>query len=191
MIVWLNGTFGVGKTTTSALLAELLPDARIFDAETVGYMIRPILASVPVADFQDHPPWRALVVETAAQILGYVGGTLVVPQSVLVRAYWTELRDGLAESGIPVRHFVLHADPQTLAARIENDPEGKGIRRWRNDHIAAYADALPWLREEGEIVDTVAAAPHDVARRIAEAVTRGSVVRDPGAQGPMVQRPMA
>ncbi|MFJ2633444.1 ATP-binding protein [Streptomyces sp. NPDC087422] len=119
MIVWLNGTFGVGKTTTSRLLTELLPDARIFDSETVGSMLRPVLASVPVADFQDHPPWRALVVKTAAQILGYVGGTLVVPQSVLVRAYWTELRDGLAKSRIPLRHFVLHADPLTLAARID------------------------------------------------------------------------
>ncbi|MBD0737324.1 ATP-binding protein [Streptomyces sp. CBMA29] len=171
MIVWLNGTFGVGKTTTSRLLTELLPDARIFDSETVGYMLRPVLASVPVADFQDHPPWRALVVETAAQILGYVGGTLVVPQSVLVRAYWIELRDGLAKSGIPLRHFVLHAAPLTLAARIDSDPEGIGIRRWRHDHVAPYADALPWLREEGEIVETVDVAPDEVARRIAAAVS--------------------
>lgn len=80
------------------------------------------------------------------------------------------VRDGLAKSGIPLRHFVLHADPQTLAARIENDPEGVGIRRWRHDHIAPYTDALPWLREEGEIVETVDVAPDEVARRIAAAV---------------------
>ncbi len=33
MIVWLNGAFGVGKTTTSGLLAKTLPGARVFDAE--------------------------------------------------------------------------------------------------------------------------------------------------------------
>jgi predicted kinase len=168
MIVWLNGTFGVGKTTTSVLLAELLPDARIFDAETVGYMLRPLFADIPVADFQHHPPWRSLVVETAAQVLGYVGGTLVVPQSVLVRSYWRELSDGLAEVGIPVRHFVLHADSEVLARRIEQDTPDN--REWRLNHIAAYEAALPWLREVGELVETAGVEPEDVARRIVAAV---------------------
>jgi hypothetical protein len=31
MIVWINGTFGAGKTTTAAALVELLPAARLFD----------------------------------------------------------------------------------------------------------------------------------------------------------------
>lgn len=77
MIIWLNGTFDVGKTTTSKELAAALPDARIFDSETVGLMLGPVLGSVvPVRDFQDWRPWRHLVVETAAQILDYVSGTL-------------------------------------------------------------------------------------------------------------------
>ena len=33
MIVWLNGTHGVGKTTTSALVQGLLPDARVLHAD--------------------------------------------------------------------------------------------------------------------------------------------------------------
>jgi hypothetical protein len=36
MIVWLNGTHGAGKTTTSALVQQLIPDSRVFDAEKVG-----------------------------------------------------------------------------------------------------------------------------------------------------------
>ena len=36
VIVWLNGTHGAGKTTTSALLQPLLSDAQVFDAEKVG-----------------------------------------------------------------------------------------------------------------------------------------------------------
>lgn len=51
-------------------------------------MLRHVLATEKVDDFQDWRPWRALVVATAEQVLDYVGGTLVVPQSVLVREYW-------------------------------------------------------------------------------------------------------
>jgi len=36
MIVWLNGTHGVGKTTTAALVQKLILDSRVFDAEKVG-----------------------------------------------------------------------------------------------------------------------------------------------------------
>jgi hypothetical protein len=171
MIVWLNGTFGAGKTTTSKLLTGLLPGARIFDSESVGYMLRPVFADIRVRDFQDYPPWRPLVVATAAQILGYVGGTLVIPQSVLVRPYWTELSEGLAQAGVPVRHFVLHADRAELARRIEQDSVEVRARQWRLDHLADYEAALPWLREAGEIVETRGTQPPEVARRIAAAVS--------------------
>jgi hypothetical protein len=72
-------------------------------------------------NFQHWPPWRAPVVETARQVLDYVGGTLVIPQTVLVRRYWVEIRDGLASADIPTRHFLLHAERETLVRRNERD----------------------------------------------------------------------
>ncbi|WP_433522294.1 hypothetical protein ACQPZ2_34800 [Nocardia pseudovaccinii] len=65
MIIWLNGTFGAGKTTTAQELTALLPGSRIFDTEEVGIMLRHVLASEIVRDFQDWQPWRALVVAAA------------------------------------------------------------------------------------------------------------------------------
>jgi hypothetical protein len=47
MIVWLNGTHGVGKTTTSALLQQLIPDSRVFDAEKVGETLMDITPGLP------------------------------------------------------------------------------------------------------------------------------------------------
>jgi adenylylsulfate kinase-like enzyme len=44
VIVWLNGTFGCGKSTTAAELRLLVPSSRVFDPETVGYMLQPDLA---------------------------------------------------------------------------------------------------------------------------------------------------
>jgi hypothetical protein len=169
VIVWLNGAFGAGRTTTARALTALLPKARIFDSEYVGYMLRHVLTTEPVYDFQEWPPWRGLVVATAAQVLDYVGGTLVVPQSVLERKYWQEIRHGLTEAGVPVRHVVLHADRAQLLRRIENDAAEAGANQWRRDHLDAYQAALPWLTEEAEFVDTTGVAPAQVAARLAAA----------------------
>ncbi|MEV0524915.1 AAA family ATPase [Streptomyces sp. NPDC050439] len=169
MIVWVNGSFGAGKTTTSERLVGLLPGARLFDAEEVGYMLHHVLGPLQEeADFQHWPPWRALVVETARHLLAYKGGTLVIPQTVLVEEYWTELRAGLGQLGVPVHHFVLHAEPETLIRRIESDIPA--IIPWRLDHVVPYQEALPWLRRAGEVIDTTGMPPDEVARHIAAKV---------------------
>lgn len=165
MIVWLNGTFGVGKSTTSELLAKTLPGARLFDAETVGDLLAPILSDVPCEDFQEWDPWRGLVVETAARVLDFVGGTLVLPQTVLVERYWDEIAAGLDARGIPVHHFVLHAAEEKLVRRIQNDGTNPNSS-WRLGHLRAYQEALPWLREKGQIVETDSLTPQQVAEAI-------------------------
>lgn len=167
MMIWLNGTFGAGKTTTAGELVSRLPDSRIFDAEKVGEMLGHVLEA-PGNDFQNLPPWRGLVVETARQLLDHVGGTLVVTQTVLREEYWREIHAGLTKAGIPVRHFVLHTDRATLLHRIETDtkPESVLASPWRREHLAAYEHALPWLRREAEVVDTTHLAPARVAQHI-------------------------
>jgi adenylylsulfate kinase-like enzyme len=50
MILWINGTFGAGKTSTAAELVRLLPRARVYDPEQVGYMLPHVLTE-PVDDF--------------------------------------------------------------------------------------------------------------------------------------------
>jgi len=167
MILWLNGTFGAGKTTTAKELTSRLPESRLFDAEQVGYMLWHVLGREE-RDFQDLPPWRGLVVETARQVLDHVGGTLVVTQTVLNEKYWREIRTGLAEAGIPVRHYLLHTDRDALVHRIETDtaPESVGARQWRLDHLADYDRALLWLREEAETIDTTGIPPSRVAELV-------------------------
>jgi len=170
VIVWLNGTFGVGKTSTAGELVKLLPDARIFDSEYVGFMLRHVLTE-PVDDFQDWPPWRPLVVQTAVHVLGFVGGCLVVPQTVLVEDYAREIFGGFRDAGIAVRHFVLHAEEDELVRRITEDTgEDRGARDWRLDHVAKYQAALPWLREAGEILDTTSQPAPETARDLAARV---------------------
>jgi hypothetical protein len=87
VIVWLNGTFGCGKTTTGAELRSLIPSSRLFDPEMVGYMLRPNPADQPVSDFQHWPPWRPMVVATATELACFTGQHLIAPQTILTRAY--------------------------------------------------------------------------------------------------------
>lgn len=171
MIVWLNGTHGVGKTTTSALVQELIPGSRVFDAEKVGETLMDIKPGLPETDnFQHWPPWRPLVVETAHRVLEYAGGTLVMPMTVLVEAYWREISAGLAERGIPVRHFVLHADRATLLGRIESH----GIASpFRLQYVEPYAEAArTWLHGEAEVIDSTHITPAAAAQQIADALQR-------------------
>ncbi|GII77786.1 ATP-binding protein [Sphaerisporangium rufum] len=173
MIVWLNGTHGAGKTTTAALVQRLIPGSRVFDAEKVGETLMDITPGLPATDnFQHWPPWRPLVVETARRVLAYTGGTLVMPMTVLVEEYWREIRAGLAEHAVPVRHFVLHADQDTLRRRIEGDTV-LALRPspFRLAHLEPYAEAVrTWLPGEAELVDTTHLTPEQAALRIAEAV---------------------
>ena len=41
-------------------------------------------------------------------------------------------------------------------------------RKWRLKHLADYREALTWLREEAQIVDTTGIEPPEAARLVAE-----------------------
>lgn len=66
MIVWINGPFGVGKSTAACLLAGLWPGATLFEPEYLGSLLRHWYPpDTVVDDFQDLSVWRRLVKETA------------------------------------------------------------------------------------------------------------------------------
>ena len=170
MIVWLNGTHGAGKTTTAALVQPLLPGSRVLDAEKVGATLMDITPGLPATDnFQHWPPWRQLVVDTARHVLDYSGGTLIMPMTVLVESYWREISTGLSRHAIPVRHFVLHADQDTLRRRIED--EHAVPSPFRLKYLQPYAEAAhSWLHAEAEVVDTTHLPPTQAGLHIAESV---------------------
>jgi hypothetical protein len=142
VIVWLNGAFGAGKTTTAAELLSLIPDARLVDPETVGNMLRANLADHPVADFQHWPPWRPLVAATLAEIAWYTGQHLIAPQTVLDQHYLDEVFAGLRGAGARVFHVLLDVDEQELRSRIDGSEEA---RQWRLDHLRQYRSAREWM----------------------------------------------
>jgi len=176
MNIWLNGTFGVGKTTTAAHL-EALTGRRLFDPEYVGYMLQASLGDVMRAggltDFQQLTPWRALVPQVARSIVDLTGSELILVQTVLVEEYWHELRRGMDAAGLPVFHVVLEADGATMRDRIEHDELEPGARDWRLEHLARFQAARPWLVSNADLVldTTTLSAEHVAAAIVGAALT--------------------
>jgi predicted kinase len=177
MIIWLNGTHGSGKTTTAPLVQQLVPGSRVFDAEKVGETLMDISPGLPETDnFQHWPPWRSLVVETARRVLEYTGGTLVMPMTVLIEPYWREISEGFASFGIPVQHFVLHADQETLRTRIQDDSV-MGPSSFRYSYLVPYAEAFEeWLGNDARVIDTAELTPHQAASEIAASASGDTTV---------------
>lgn len=151
-------------------MQKLVPDSQVFDAEKVGETLMDLKPGLPATDnFQHWPPWRPLVVDTARRILDYTGGTLVIPMTVLVESYWREISAGLAHHSIPVRHFVLHADQDTLRGRIEG--EHVIPSPFRLKYLEPYAEAArTWLHKEAEVINTTHLTQAQTASLIATAI---------------------
>lgn len=61
MIIWINGAFGSGKTTTAYELHRRLDNSFVYDPENVGYFIRKNSPeSFSKGDFQDIELWRKM-----------------------------------------------------------------------------------------------------------------------------------
>jgi 8-oxo-dGTP pyrophosphatase MutT (NUDIX family) len=200
MIVWLNGAFGAGKTSTAGELLDLIPGSVLYDPELIGCGLRRLLPPKrlgEVDDYQDLPSWRRLVVDTAAALLMEVDGPLVVPMTLLRQEYRDEIFGGLASRGIAVRHVLLDLEETILCERIEQREEMPGdpgvsaaVRRWCLDHLAAYRTALPWLTHDAYVIDTSALTPLQAAQRAAAAVREGAgacgIVQTPEPTGETV-----
>ena len=94
----------------------------------------------------------------------------------------------MSQHAIPVRHFVLHADQDTLRRRIEMEHPVPSLFRLK--YLQPYAEAaFTWLHAEAEVIDTTHLTPEQAALHIAEAVRH----RSPSARAPAVgnERPQS
>jgi len=177
VIIWLNGAFGVGKSTTAALLPQKSQALRTFDPEWVGYMLRENLSDYPVTDSRHWDPWRRLTPIVADEIIRFSGQSLVAPQTVLEEEYWDELLRGLSGRGHEVFHVLLDAEPEVMLERIRADRMESTAKQWRINHLSDYTAARPWLAKRADLtLDTTGLAPHQVADRIWEGA-RGQIAQ--------------
>ncbi|WP_308290461.1 NUDIX hydrolase [Streptomyces meridianus] len=182
MIVWLNGTFGAGKTSTARELLKLIPDSSCFDPVRVARMLGEVLPRErldEVGDCRDLSSWRRLVVETGVALLAEAPGTLVVPMELFRQEHRDEIFGGFASRRIEVRHFLLHAGETILPDGTDGtDGAAAGACGRRvtgeKDIREEWAGPPAWLAADAHPVDTTSRTPRETAERIVRAVHDGA-----------------
>lgn len=112
MIIWINGSFGIGKTTTAEKLKEKLDNSIIYDPENVRMFL---LNTYPRKenDFQDYELWRMINYEILKK-LDKEFKIIIVPMTITNMQYYDEIIGRLENEGINIKHFILIASKKIL-----------------------------------------------------------------------------
>lgn len=182
-VVWLNGAFGVGKTTVADGLRSRWPNAALFDPEGLARLLRGALpAGERPSDYQDLALWRRLTVEAICGICEQSRLT-IVPMTMVNKEHFREVVGGLQHAGVTVSHFSLVARPTTIRRRLLKRQLTRPIHPkstlWALRRVESASTAL-CAATFAEVVDTDGMAAAEVVSRIAgsvETARRGSANR--------------
>jgi chloramphenicol 3-O-phosphotransferase len=160
MIIMLNGSFGIGKTTVAKLLRNSLPGSMIYDPEWAGLVLMRLpkwikLKGSGLDDFQHIELWRRSAVDGIRVFRLLASGPVIVPMTFSRRAYFDEVMMGVKRLDLELRAFCLKASLPTVRRRLaERGTKLKGPgSEWIARRIVECADAH---RDShfGEPVDT-------------------------------------
>jgi hypothetical protein len=168
MIVFINGPFGVGKTTVAKLLVRRMPHAMLYDPEIIGGVLnRTLQPFTKVEDFQDYTLWRRLVVGGARLSRTLSGRPLVVPMTIWKRHVFDYLVAGLLGADPDLSCFRLTVSREVLVSRISSDSEDREAYPWRTSHLdfSLKASQGPAFGRE---IPTEDRTPTEVADQILE-----------------------
>ncbi len=172
MIVMINGSFGVGKTTIARLLRGSLPGSAICDPEWVGFVLRRLpkwikLKGAGSDDYQDLALWRRSAIAGVRLFRLFASGPVIVPMAFSRRDYFDEVVRGIGSLDSELRVFCLKASLATVKKRLVErgtEVEGPGaewISRRIIECVKAHHDP-----HFGEPVETEGRAAREVAEDI-------------------------
>jgi len=140
MLIWINGAFGAGKTTTAYELQRRLARSRVYDPENAGYFIRKNLPkALWEADFQDHPLWRQINLEML-RLLAKSEEHIIIPMTLVHRPYYDEIVQSLLDEGINLKMILLLTEKSTLQHRLRKRFEGTD--NWAMQQVDRCLQAL-------------------------------------------------
>jgi predicted kinase len=163
-IIWINGPFGVGKTTLARHLAAAIGQSIILDPERLGGLL---LNQIPVVlhadEMECEPVWRKTLLsmlQSAAQTYDW---PIIVPMMIARPQGHDEIIGGLAQAGVSVSQFTLLAEPKNILARMQ--ARGDGPASWEARQVARCVEELRHPRY-AEHIDTTAMSIRDVVRHV-------------------------
>ncbi|HMG33885.1 MAG TPA: AAA family ATPase [Blastocatellia bacterium] len=160
MIILINGSFGVGKTTVARLLQRSIRRSIIFDPEWFGWLIKYAptwmrLAGSGTDDYQDIALWRRSVVAGARLFRAMARGPVIIPMAFSRRDYFDQIVAEILRFDKEVKVYCLQAELTTILRRLElrdanRDPQQ---REWALKKVRECVDSH---RDDhfGEPIDT-------------------------------------
>jgi hypothetical protein len=129
MVIVINGSFGVGKTTSAKLLRRALPGSIIYDPEWVGFVLRRLPKWVRWRrswpdDYQQIELWRWSIVAGVRLFRLLRRGPVIVPMAFSDRCYFDEVIAGISQFECDVRVFCLQASLATVKRRLVGCGDG-------------------------------------------------------------------
>jgi dephospho-CoA kinase len=174
MVIFINGSFGIGKTTVARLLSEQLDNSVVFDPEPVGVAFSHLALLVPLRqrtdDFQDLVSWRRISIR-AIRIALRFRKTVIVPMTFSNAAYLGEFLSHFRSHGVPALHFCLTAPHRIVLGRLRGREGHRGPTQWQLRRSAECCDA----HSAAEFAEHLATADHsalDLADQIVERIHR-------------------
>jgi broad-specificity NMP kinase len=174
MIVMINGSFGVGKSTVASLLRKPLRGV-ISNPEWLGapFVYMPLIMGPfwrGSDDYQDVSLWRRSVVWTTRLYRLVMKRTIIVPMTFSNKSYFEEITCGLKGFDADLRVFCLKADLSTIRHRLSSRGLSGSSAEWIDRRIQECSDAH---NDEyfGESVDTERRTPAQVTQDIVDRIT--------------------
>jgi hypothetical protein len=184
MIILINGSFGIGKSTVARLLRRRVPRSLVYNPEWAGSILMRLprwvkLRGAGTDDFQDIDLWRMSVISGVRLFQAVTTGAVIVPMAFSRREYFDEIVAGLKSLDPNVRVFCLRADMATILERL--DARSRDGRARAVAWSARKARACVASHEDehfGEPVNTVEASASQVAKAILQRLGRDKQNRD-------------
>lgn len=178
MIVMINGSFGIGKTTVAKLLNDSLPGSLIYDPEWAGLVLMRLPKWIKLKgsgsdDFQHIELWRRSAVAGIRLFRLFASGPIIVPMAFSHRTYFDEVVSGIRRLDPELRVFCLKASLSAVKKRLVERGtkiEGTGTG-WIARRIIECAEAHrdPHF---GEPVDTEDRSAREVSEAIVKKLTQ-------------------
>ncbi len=166
MIYWLNGAYGVGKTTVTEALLPLLRNAHLCDPEATGDAIRDSYPDALFCEtFEEYPLWLDVNYRILKDLSDRYDGDVVAPMTLLREASYAAIVRRLEDEGAAIRYIFLDADAETLRHRLVDLGREKPDS-WCVNHIPVCLRAQQADRHAIHIY-TVGKTPDAIAHEIA------------------------
>lgn len=170
MILLVNGSFGLGKTTVGRILRKRIAGSVLYNPEWTGS----VLMRLPIKfkgsgtdDFQDIDLWRKSAVGGIKIFRLLARNTVIVPMAFYRKDYLDEIVGGIRKFDREIRIFCLQASLETILKRLEKrgekieDEEANWSVRKMKKCIEAQKDV-----DFGEAVNTDRLSAEEVAGEI-------------------------